>query len=224
MCFSANASFAASALLVPAGLYCLKAARHMEKPYWLLAVIPLLFGIQQFFEGQLWLAVTANDVPAQRYYALGFMFFAHFFWLFWIPLVCYVMEDVEWRQRAFLAMAVIGTLFGASMYLPVLINEGWLNVVIVKHAITYDARLIYDDVIPVIIPRVAYAFIVIIPLLMSSEKTLRVFGWMITATVIATAWLFSHAYVSTWCFFAAFMSLFIFYVFLPTRYHVMVKP
>lgn len=105
MCFSANASFAASAFLVPAGLYCLKEARQIEKPYWLFAVMPLLFGIQQLTEGQLWLALAAEDEAAQHSYALGFMFFSHFFWLFWIPLVCYALDDVEWRKRIFLALA-----------------------------------------------------------------------------------------------------------------------
>jgi hypothetical protein len=224
MCFSATASFTASALLVPVGLYCLKAVRQVEKPYWLLAVIPLLFGIQQFLEGNLWLAVATDDVMAQRYYALSFMFFSHFFWLFWVPLLCYALEDVEWRKRVFLTLAVIGAMFGASMYWPVLVNESWLEVVVIKHAITYDARLIYDDVMPLIIPRVVYAFIVIMPLLMSSEKTLRVFGRVIATTVIATAWLFSHAYVSTWCFFAAIASLYVLYVFLPRRYQATINP
>lgn len=224
MCFSATASFTASAVLVPAGLYCLKEARHAEKPYWLLAVMPLLFGIQQLFEGQLWLAVAADDVLAQKHYALGFMFFSHFFWLFWIPLLCYFLDDVEWRKRVFLALAVVGAMFGASMYWPVLINDSWLNVVLVKHTITYDARLIYDDVMPEIIPRVVYAIIVIMPLLMSGEKILRVFGWIITATVIGTAWIFSHAYVSNWCFFAAIGSLYVCYVFLPKRYQAMINP
>ena len=224
MCFSATASFTASALLVPAGLYCLKEARYAEKPYWLLAVMPLLLGIQQFVEGQLWLAMAADDVLAQRYYALGFMFFSHFFWLFWVPVLCYFFEDSEWRKRVFLAMAVIGAMFGLSMFLPVLINESWLAVVIVKHSITYDARLIYDNIMPEIIPRLVYAFIVVMPLLMSSEKTLQIFVWIITATVIGTAWVFSHAYVSTWCFFAAIGSLYVFYVFLPKRYHATITP
>jgi hypothetical protein len=224
MCFSANASFTAAALLVPAGLYCLKEARQAAKPYWLLAVMPLLFGIQQFIEGQLWLAVAAEDALARQQYALGFMFFSHFFWLFWVPLVCYAVEEVVWRRQVFLALAVIGAMFGASMYLPVLLNESWLNVLVVKHAITYDARLIYDELMPLLIPRVVYAIIVIMPLLMSSEKILRVFGHIIASTVIVTALLFSHAFVSTWCFFAAIASLYVTYVFMPRRYHATIKP
>lgn len=224
MCFSANASFAASALLIPAGLYCLNEARHAEKPYWLLAVIPLLFGIQQFAEGQLWLALAIGDVSVQKQWAHGFMFFSHFFWLFWIPFLCYALEDVEWRRRVFLSLATVGFMFGASMFVPLLINDNWLNVVIVKHSITYEARLIFDDAMPDSIPRIVYAFIVVMPLLMSGEKILREFGWFITATVVLTAWIFSHAYVSNWCFFSAMASLYIAYVFLPKRYQATINP
>ncbi len=224
MCFSANASFAASALLVPAGLYCLNEARHTEKPYWMLAVMPLLFGIQQLTEGQLWLALAAVDVPAQKQWAHGFMFFSHFFWLFWIPLVCYALDDVVWRKRFFLALAVVGGMFGASMYLPLLINDSWLNIVLAKHSITYQARFIFDDTMSDTIPRVIYAFIVVMPLLMSGEKILRIFGWVITASIIGTALIFNHAYVSNWCFFSAIGSLYICYVFLPKRYQATINP
>ncbi|WP_420856726.1 DUF6629 family protein [Sulfuriflexus mobilis] len=66
MCFSATASFTASALLLPVGVYCLHEARQAKKPYWLLAVMPLLFAIQQFLEGQRWLAVQAHQ-PASKW-------------------------------------------------------------------------------------------------------------------------------------------------------------
>lgn len=224
MCFSATASFTASALLVPAGLFCLREARRAEQPYWLLAIMPLLFGIQQFIEGRIWLAMATEDVLSQQHYALGFMFFSHFFWLLWVPTVCYLFEETLWRKRVFLVMATVGAMFGLSMYLPLLLNADWLQVVIVKHSITYDARLIYDDIMPETIPRVVYATIVVMSLLMSSDKTLRVFGWIITVSVIGTAWVFSHAYVSTWCYFAAIASLYLCYTFLPQRYHVTIGP
>ena len=50
-CFSATASFIRAALLVPAGVYCVKKAARLPKPYWVIAVLPLLFGVQQVFEG-----------------------------------------------------------------------------------------------------------------------------------------------------------------------------
>jgi hypothetical protein len=51
MCFSAEASFTASAALVPCGVYCLTVARYRNPNYEPLALIPFFFGIQQFAEG-----------------------------------------------------------------------------------------------------------------------------------------------------------------------------
>ena len=52
MCFSANASFAAGALLLGISAFTIRAARTpAEQP---LAAIPLLFGLQQLCEGAIW--------------------------------------------------------------------------------------------------------------------------------------------------------------------------
>ena len=75
MCFSSTASFTTAALLVPAGVYCVKKATRLPKPYWVIAVLPLLFGVQQVFEGGIWLAINSSDADAARMAALGFMFF-----------------------------------------------------------------------------------------------------------------------------------------------------
>ena len=54
MCFSATASFVASGALSALGVATLRATqRKAEIPF---ATIPLLFGIQQFVEGVLWLS------------------------------------------------------------------------------------------------------------------------------------------------------------------------
>ena len=82
MCFSATASFTASALLVPIGVYCVKQSTHVQKPYWIIAALPLIFGIQQAFEGSVWITIESGDPSATRLSALSFMFFSHLFWLF----------------------------------------------------------------------------------------------------------------------------------------------
>lgn len=46
MCFSATASFASAAILIPAGIYSVNRALHGDKRYLVLAAFPLLFGIQ----------------------------------------------------------------------------------------------------------------------------------------------------------------------------------
>jgi hypothetical protein len=60
MCFSATASFALSAFLLPIGAYCVKKTVEADKRYLILAAVPVGFGIQQAFEGGLWLAIEGS--------------------------------------------------------------------------------------------------------------------------------------------------------------------
>ena len=55
MCFSATASFTTALVLIPVGVYCVNKATSLQKSYWLFALMPLMFGVQQFFEGVVWL-------------------------------------------------------------------------------------------------------------------------------------------------------------------------
>jgi heme A synthase len=94
MCFSALASFSVSSLLIPAGLYCSYRAREkQQEQYFPLTLIPVLFGCQQALEGMVWLALMTQDSPYLNFYALGFLFFSHFLWLFWLVIVALELES-----------------------------------------------------------------------------------------------------------------------------------
>lgn len=54
MCFSAPVSFLVSAVLMPIGALTVNFALQNDRRYLALAAFPLLFGIQQAFEGWLW--------------------------------------------------------------------------------------------------------------------------------------------------------------------------
>src|SRR5438132_660362 len=51
MCFSAEASFTVAAILLPAGVYCTSVAVRKRPTGLPLAIIPLVFSLQQFAEG-----------------------------------------------------------------------------------------------------------------------------------------------------------------------------
>jgi hypothetical protein len=58
MCFSASASFTASAVLMPLGLYATHIARTTDqKDYVPLALTPFFFGVQQLTEGLVWTGI-----------------------------------------------------------------------------------------------------------------------------------------------------------------------
>lgn len=58
MCFSASASFTASAVLMPLGLYSTHIARKTgQRDYVPLALTPFFFGLQQLVEGLEWTGI-----------------------------------------------------------------------------------------------------------------------------------------------------------------------
>ncbi len=94
MCFSATASFTATALLVPVGIYASKVALAKDARYLPLAVFSLAFGIQQGFEGLEWLGLDGNRQPSRHGLAGGD---GLFILLPWILASLASLDDVHFR-------------------------------------------------------------------------------------------------------------------------------
>jgi hypothetical protein len=209
MCFSATASFTVSVALVPVGFYCLKSAASLKTPYWLFALIPLFFAIQQFFEGMVWQAIQSGDDTHVRLLALGFTFFSHLFWMIWIPLSCYAVESSVLKRKFYLFLLVLGSLHGLLMYVPLWLHPDWLTAVIAGHSIQYRATLLQDDYIPLIGMQMLYVLLVLVPLLTASDRYIRLFGVLMVVSLAITSLYFNYALISVWCFFAAILSFYI---------------
>lgn len=212
MCFSASASFTVSAGLVPVGVYCLYRVRSTHRAYWSFAIYPLIFGIQQAAEGWLWLMLENGNVESIRLPALSFVFFSHFFWLFWIPYSCYVIETSETKKKLFFIMTIMGCLFGLAMVIPVLMFADWMAVSLIHQSISYELKLLFDDFVPRLAVRGAYVLMILIPLLLSSQRYLRYFGVIIAVSVLGTVLLYTETFISVWCFFAAVFSFYMLYM------------
>ena len=212
MCFSATACFAAGAILVPTGLYTLRKAYKYDKRYLALAAFPLVFGLQQIIEGGLWLAHDQRVDLSVDLMAIGYLFFAYFLRPFFVPLAALLVEKNTKRRTIFIIFSLIGFLFGASLYVPLLINPEWLSVTMAKSSILYQPVLIYDGIVSRTAVRVFYAIIVAVPLLFSTVTSLRFFGILIFVSVAISAVFFAYAFVSIWCFFAAILSAYIVYI------------
>lgn len=209
MCFSATASFSASAILIPVGVYTLVRSYHGDKRYLALASFPLLFGLQQAVEGLEWLTIARGMQLETHITALGFLFFAYFLWPLLVLLSAYYLEAGAARRSFFLFLGMLGGLFGLSLYMPLLLNMNWLSVEIVRASILYQPTLIYDDIIPRTGIRIFYAAIVGIPLLLSSVAIVRIFGVLILLSVVSGFLFFEYAFTSIWCFIAAILSIYI---------------
>ena len=209
MCFSAPVSFAAAALLVPIGLRSLHLAWHSDRRLLGLAAFPLVFGIQQFIEGLLWLNLGGFHAQYTQAAALGFLFFVYVFWPIYVPLAARALEHRGTLRRILLLIAAFAGIMGGLLYLGLLAGTSELQVSVLQHSILYQHRPLFDLQWNDWVVRTGYALIVTLPLLASSLTGLRIFGALIALSLVLSALYFDHAFTSVWCFFAAILSMFI---------------
>jgi hypothetical protein len=202
MCFSATASFAGAALLATLGGWTLKKTSNRTATF--LAAIPILFAIQQFSEGIVWLYLSHQNMSPILYsIAMNvFLFFAFLVWPVWIPLSIASVEPIAWRRWmvAFIlacgiALACINLIYGWGQR---------IDAAIVHHSIQYNGRA----------PEQAFAYplIILLPCFMSSLKKVWIFGVLILFGYIFADYSYTSNFVSVWCFFAALTSLLLYKV------------
>ncbi|ABM03443.1 conserved hypothetical protein [Psychromonas ingrahamii 37] len=216
MCFSATASISLGLVLVPVGIYSIKRAATLPSGFRVLALTPLLFGLQQTLEGFVWLGLASGDALATRFAALGFNFFSLFFWLVWIPLCCYSIEPSALKRKLFSLLSILGLAHGLSMYVPLLLYKDWLTVDIVGHSIHYSARLLHDGYVPIIFLQILYPLIIIVPLLLNSNAHVKILGLITLSSLLLTRLYFNDALISVWCYFAAVSSIYILFMIIQT--------
>lgn len=220
MCFSASASLTTSALLIPTGIYCIRMALDRETPseslrereYLSVSCLPLFFGIQQAFEGLLWLRFDAHHSTEISFAALGFLFFSHFVWLVWIPFSAFALEPHPLKKNVLFSLTTIGAFYGAFLYLPLLLNPDWIELSFTNHSIDYQVHLLFNDFLQGKHFVVLYVFLIIFPLFLSSLRSINVLGALISISAFLTYLSFSYAFISVWCFFAALLSVYVFYI------------
>ncbi|MBB3332616.1 hypothetical protein BDK63_003514 [Halomonas campaniensis] len=210
MCFSAEASFAASGMLAAVGAYCVHHARGRQARYLPVAAMPLLFAAQQFVEGWLWLALGRGDPPGVHSLALLYLFFAFGVWPFYCPWLAYRLETGSARRRRLLlAFTVAGAGVGAMVYLPLLVGSTEVATSVVNGSIAYETsrpplqKQLYT---------LAYVIVTLTPFMIASDRRLLLFSLLLLAAMGVTVLFYAYAFFSVWCFFAALLSLFAVYL------------
>src|SRR6185437_13542710 len=205
MCFSADASLGVAVALLPAGAYCVDAAWRKKRSYLLLAVVPLVFGIQQLCEGLFWLGIERRDQQITRAAAVAYLGFALAVWPVWIPLALAAIDSCRRIRLGLTALAGIGLLFGYAWFIPLAVAAGQgINPTIVGHSIRYDLSFV---------PAVqsfwwgawfsSYLIAVTVPFMISRNHQLRPLGVSVILAAIVSYASFEYAFASIWCFFAA---------------------
>jgi hypothetical protein len=214
MCFSAEASFAAGAVLLPAGAYCVRSAMRKDFRYVPLAFIPLVFSLQQFDEGFVWLGLNHGHGQMVRNASVVFLFFGIAFWPFWIPLSLWFVERHR-RGKMLLACLTVLSLAWLWLVLPVAADpDQWLSTRVVHHSIRYEfGSLPGFRIAPREIWRAAYLLAICVPLLIcrsisGEAHPLRwVAGGLVAGLFAVSYVVFWYAFTSVWCFFAAILSI-----------------
>lgn len=215
MCFSATASFAAATALTPAGIYGIRRALKFCPKYLIVTLTVIAFTIQQVIEGFMWLSIGSSANGSDELVitlAKSFLFFSHFYWPIAMPLTAFIIEQNKTKKKIYLIATIAGTIFASLLYFPLLMGEGKVLVQVVQNSIQYDMDIFYDSFVSRKITGVIYALFIVAPLLTSSDKHMKHFGWVITLAGLPTYFFYYHAYTSVWCFFAAIASIYITYI------------
>ncbi|MGC3999792.1 MAG: hypothetical protein QM767_21045 [Anaeromyxobacter sp.] len=209
MCFSPTASFVASAALTSTGGYCVRESVRRDRRYLPLALLPLLFGVQQAAEGGVWLALQGGHERLVTAFSLLFLLFAFGLWPLYCPLIVHVLERRGTARRTvLLGLMVAGALVGALVYLPLVTGTTLFTTRIVNACIAYETdrpawlKGLYTG---------AYLLVTMVPFLIASSRRIVAFGAMLLAAVVATMLSYRFAFFSVWCFFAAWLSLYVVY-------------
>jgi hypothetical protein len=205
MCFSAEASFIGGTIISVIGIATLRKA---HKPSQLVfASIPLLFGIQQFIEGILWVIIpNAELVLVQSIFTYMFLFFATVIWPFIIPLSVLLMEEKKDRKKILVIPLIIGTLLSLYYVYSLIFVKVTPN--LMKYHIQYNIDVPEQMFLAVF---VIYLISIISPLLISSIKRTNILGLLLFLSCIISTLLYSQYFISVWCFFSALTSLIIFW-------------
>ena len=206
MCFSAGASFAGAALISAVGVATVRKARKPQQR--LFTVIPLFFGFQQCAEGVLWVTLRAGGHDLlQNAATYVFLITALVIWPVMIPLSMWFMEEAEKRKKILAGLIATGGIL-SLFYAFCLI---FYNVTPQIN----NFHIQYIDDFPrtfVTIASFFYPVATVVPLYVSSVRRMWLFGVLITVSYIVTGIFFAQYLTSVWCFFAALISIAIYWI------------
>ncbi len=208
MCFSAEASFTASIALAAISF---ASYRRINKPKQLLLLgVPIGFAVQQFLEGLVWLAFKYNFNPVLNKLAIyGFLFFAFIFWPVYIPLVLTKVERVIKYRKILTGLTVLGGLV-AVCFLIILIARGATAEIANCHVL-YRLGIIFSYA-QLLLVGLVYLLVTVGAMLSSSLRGMRVLGIATLSSFIIAQYFYYLTAVSVWCFFAALLSLLIYWI------------
>lgn len=200
MCFCAAASFTAGGVLSLLGVATLKLTKRREEVFF--AMIPLLFGLQQFIEGFLWLSFQLEGKLLNVVMTYVFLLFSHVLWPVFVPFSIGFMETVPWRKKVIRGFQLTG--IAVAAYLLYFIVRYPINAEIREHIVYVFPHFHIPPVL------VLYIAATCVSALFSSQRIVVLFGALAFVLFLVAFWFYYVAFFSVWCFFAAILSVVIY--------------
>lgn len=206
MCFSAEASFGASAMLTIVGLATVKKVK--TRAHFVFAVIPLIFAFQQFSEGFVWLSsINPSYIGMKKMAVYSFLFAAQVIWPMWIPISIYLLEPDPKRKKYLFVLLTLGSILAAYHIFCLLVFD--FHSEIRNYHVYYE---LYFPRIGKVFDGTIYLIPVIIPPFLSSHRGMKILGSFIFSSFLVSVLFYEDHVISVWCFFAAIISVVVYSV------------
>ena len=211
MCFSANASFGAGVVISVIGVACM---RKVSKPSHLFfASVPLIFAIQQFCEGFLWLTLPyPGHLITQKIMTYGFIFFAKVFWPLWLPMAIIFLEKDDNRRKIQFIWLASGIIVAVYALIGLFTHSAQAS--IIGHHITYNSD--YHNAFRKY-SGLFYGAATVAPSFCTHIKRMWIFGATILLSYLVTSVFYGHYVVSVWCFFSSIISISIYFIIINNK-------
>lgn len=197
MCFSAEASFAASGVLAASSVVLWRTPKEKESIP--LALFPTIFAAHQFIEGILWL--NHDGVLPDTYKPVAvsaYALIAYVLWPIFVPFAAYTLEADRRRRILILLCQAVGLGVGLTLLV------GFIRTPVTVSADCCSLSYRVDAPDLLIVP---YLVAVSIPFLASSRRGLVLFGGGVgVSCAVAALAASASTFPSVWCFFAAVLS------------------
>ncbi len=215
MCFGPVASFTASGILASIGTLVLKNVRARKEL--LFAAFPILFALQQALEGVLWLLIEHGESGAIRGgVTFAYLVCAYSLWPVLCPVSVYAIEYDPKRKKILRLLVILGVATSFYLLLSIIINP--------IQTFPMNRQLHYETYVAgAYLFTAAYMAVTILPYFISSQRAILIFGAPNFIFCVVTYIFYRMAFISVWCFFAAILSLTL-YFFLRKLHHEPLLP
>lgn len=206
MCFSAGASFTAGTVIAVVGIATIF---KVKKPgLRVFSVIPLIFALQQFAEGCLWLTLQdGGHLIIQKISTFVFLTAAVVIWPVVVPLSTLLAEEDSKRRKVLKVLLGIGVVI--SLYYAFFVFISGVTPQILTCHILYVTSAPKSLEIPTFM---TYLAVTLIPLFVSSVKKMKLLGSLMFVSCVVAVIFYTKTVTSVWCFFAAILSVVIYLI------------